>query len=125
MNVYGQSDIVGVPAMVREGVSAAARANHISDRHVIAKLERTYRNRVNEILSGTGLALVGDKVIGPDTFTPDQVWAQVRLEEASRTPSASTAALAGAGLGRPDNERAASVQARNPMPTVHLAGGIG
>lgn len=126
MNVYGQySDIVGVPATVREGVSAAARADHPSDQAVIAQLERTYRNRVNEMLTGTGLVLVGDEAIGPNAFTQGQVRAQVRLEEVSRTPSASTAALVGAGLGRRGYPGAALVQALSAMPTVHLARGLG
>lgn len=126
MNVYGQySDIVGVPATVREGVSAAARADHPSDEAVIAQLERTYRNRVNEILTGTGLASIGDKVTGPDAVTPDQERAQVCLEEVGRIASASNAALAAFGLGRPDYAGAALVQARNATPTMHLAGGIG
>lgn len=66
---------------VRGHVQSMAAAYGVVEAAVLDELELVWRTRVNRLLSGTGLALIGERFVGPQVFNPAQVRAQGRLEE--------------------------------------------
>lgn len=66
---------------VRGHVASMAATYGVLDSAVLDELELAWRTRVNRLLSGTGLALIGERFVGPAVFSPAQARAQDVLEE--------------------------------------------
>ncbi|MBN8882174.1 MAG: hypothetical protein J0H73_07660 [Salana multivorans] len=99
VTIYGTfQGLTGADVGISEAVRWQAASAGISDPDQVAALERAYRHRVNASLEGTGLALLGDTIVGPEVFTPDQVRAQLRIQDASGGENPARVALEASSL---------------------------
>lgn len=82
---------------VRQYVAAQAVRQGVRDELVLDDLELQWRSSVNRSLKGTGLGLVGEHFVGSETFTPEQVRAQMALEDRAERAGVQTSGYGAAG----------------------------